>query len=154
MKILVGKQWNNGFLDYYRNKKEYRIQVLAWKNLEKIEDAYYIRPKSLKMALRYLPVVGPYGLFTKAWSRWREQRRNDKYVSCGIGKIIGTGDNSEFKADDIVAFIAPFHPRVVERLTLPQEFIFYIDKNNLPQLPLKEILFYPLVFSQSHLLHP
>jgi predicted dehydrogenase len=144
MKILVGKQWNNGFLDYYRNKKEYRIQVLAWKNLEKIEDAYYIRPKSLKMALRYLPVVGPYGLFTKAWSRWREQRRNDKYVSCGIGKIIGTGDNSEFKADDIVAFIAPFHPRVVERLTLPQEFIFYIDKNNLPQLPLKEILFYPL----------
>jgi predicted dehydrogenase len=144
MKILVGEKWKNGFLDYNRNKKEYRIQVLAWKNLEKIEDAYYIRPKSLKMALRYLPVVGPYGLFTKAWSRWREQRRNDKYVSCGIGKIIETGSNSEFKVNDMVAFIAPFHPPLVERLTLPQELIFNIDKTILPQLPSKEILLYPL----------
>ena len=144
MKILEGKQWKNDFLDYYRSKKEYRIQVLAWKNLEKIEDAYYIRPKSLKMALRYLPVVGFYGLFTKAWSRWREQKRNNKYISCGIGKIIETEDNSEFKINDTVAFIAPFHPPLVERLTLPQDFIFNIDKDILPQLPLKEILFYPL----------
>jgi len=144
MKILVGKKWKNGFLDYYRSKKEYRIQVLAWKNLEKIEDAYYIRPKSLRMALRYLPVVGPYGLFTKAWSRWREQRRNDKYVSCGIGKITETGNNSEFKVNDMVAFIAPFHPPLVERLTLPKELIFNIDKTILPQLLSKEILLYPL----------
>lgn len=144
MKILEGKQWKNDFLDYYRSKKEYRIQVLAWKNLEKIEDAYYIRPKSLKMALRYLPVVGFYGLFTKAWSRWREQKRNNKYISCGIGKIIEIGNESEFKMGDTVAFIAPFHPPLVERLTLPQDFIFNIDKDILPQLPLKEILFYPL----------
>ena len=144
MKILVGKKWQDGFLDYHRNKKEYRIQALAWKNLEKIEGAYYIRPKSLKMALRYLPVVGFYGLFTKAWSRFREQRRNNKYVSCGIGKIIETGENSEFKFNDIVAFIAPFHPPLVERLTLPQELIFNIDKSILPQLPLREILFYSL----------
>jgi len=116
------------FLDYHRIKKEYRIQVLAWKNLEKIEDAYYVRPKSIRMALRYLPVVGPYGLFTKAWSRLREGRRNDKYVSCGIGKIIETGENSEFKTNDLIAFIAPFHPRLVERLTLPQEFIFPLEK--------------------------
>lgn len=144
MKILTGKKWQNGFLDYYCNRKEYRIQVLAWKNLEKIEGPYYIRPKSLKMALRYLPVVGFYGLFTKAWSRFREQRRNDKYVSCGIGKIIETGDNSEFKNNDIIAFIAPSHPHLVERLTLPQEFIFNIDKDILPQLSSKEILLYSL----------
>lgn len=144
MRILVGKKWKNGFLDYHRNKKEYRIQVLALKNLEKIEDAYYVRPKSLKMALRYLPVVGPYGLFTKAWSRLREERRNNKYISCGVGKIIETGDNSEFKLNDIVAFIAPFHPPLVERLTLPKELIFNIDKEILPQLLEKDILFYPL----------
>ena len=140
MKILVNNKWQNGFLDYHQSKKEYRIQVLAWKNLEKIEDAYYIRPKSLKMALRYLPVVGFYGLFTKAWSRFREQRRNEKYVSCGIGKIIETGDNSEFKINETVVFIAPFHPHLVERLTLPQELIFNIDKTILPQLSSKEIL--------------
>ena len=78
------------FLDYYCSKKEYRIQVLAWKNLEKIEGAYYIRPKSLKMALRYLPVVGLRVIY-KAWSDFVNKRRNDKYVSCGIGKIIETG---------------------------------------------------------------
>jgi predicted dehydrogenase len=144
MKILEGKQWKNDFLDYHCNKKEYRIQVLAWKNLEKIEDAYYIRPKSFKMALRYLPVVGFYGLFTKAWSRFREQKRNNKYVSCGIGKIIETGDGSGFKMGDTVAFIAPFHPPLVERLALPQDFIFNIDKDILPQLLLEEILFYSL----------
>jgi len=144
MKILNTTKWQDGFLDYHRIKKEYRIQVLAWKNLEKIEDAYYIRPKSIRMALRYLPVVGPYGLFTKAWSRLREARRNDKYVSCGIGKIIETGENSGFKTNDLIAFIAPFHPRLVERLTLPQEFIFPLEKEMIPQLPKTDILYLPL----------
>ena len=144
MKILSNKKWQDGFLDYHQCPKEYRIQVLAWKNLEKIQDAYYIRPKSLKMALRYLPVVGFYGLFTKAWSRLREQRRNDKYVSCGIGKIIETGNNLEFKKNETIAFIAPFHPQLVESLSLPQELIFNIDKNILPLLSSDEILQYPL----------
>ena len=152
MKIFTGKKWQDGFLDYYRIKKEYRIQVLAWKNLEKIEDAYYVRPKSIRMALRYLPVVGPYGLFTKAWSRLREGRRNDKYVSCGVGKIIETGDNSEFQVGDLVGFLAPFHPRLVERLNLPREFIFPLEKNILPQLSQTDILYLPLEpnKSQSH----
>lgn len=150
MKICTGKKWRDGFLDYHRIKKEYRIQVLAWKNLEKIEDAYYVRPKSIRMALRYLPVVGPYGLFTKAWSRLREGRRNDKYVSCGIGKIIETGENSEFKTNDLIAFIAPFHPRLVERLTLPQEFIFPLEKEIIPQLPQTDILYVSLEANKTN----
>ncbi|MGC8944469.1 MAG: Gfo/Idh/MocA family protein [Minisyncoccia bacterium] len=141
MKILVKNKWQDGFLDYYRIKREYRIQVLAWKNLEKIEDAYYVRPKSLKMVLRYLPVVGFYGLWTKVWSRLREEKRNDKYVSCGIGKIIETGENTEFKVNDIVAFLAPFHPALVERITLPKEFIFNIEQSILPQLSSTKILY-------------
>jgi len=40
MKILTGKKWRGGFLDYHRNKKEYRIQVLAWKNLERLENVF------------------------------------------------------------------------------------------------------------------
>jgi predicted dehydrogenase len=147
MRILTGKKWQNGFLDYYRLPKEYRIQVLAWKNLDKIEDAYYVRPKSFKMLLRYLPVVGFYGLYTKVWSRLREEKRNDKYVSWGIGKIIEVADDKEFKLNDIVAFIAPFHPRLVERLTLPKELIFNLDKDFIAQFlskEIKEILFYPL----------
>jgi predicted dehydrogenase len=144
MRILTKNKWQDGYLDYYRIKKEYRIQVLAWKNLEKIEDAYYVRPKSLKMVLRYLPVVGFYGLWTKVWSRLREEKRNDKYVSCGIGKIIETGDNTGFKINDLVAFIAPFHPRLVERLTLLEELIFKIDKSNTPDLLDDKILFVPL----------
>lgn len=143
MRILTKNKWQDGYLDYYRIKKEYRIQVLAWKNLEKVEDAYYVRPKSLKMVLRYLPVVGFYGLWTKVWSRLREEKRNEKYVSCGIGKIIETGDNNKFKINDLVYFIAPLHPRLVERLTLPEELIFKAD-NNLPDLSNDKILFIPL----------
>lgn len=144
MKILVKNKWLDGYLDYYRIKKEYRIKVLAWKNLEKIEDAYYVRPKSFKMVLRYLPVVGFYGLWTKIWSRLREEKRNDKYVSCGIGIIIESGENTDFKINDIVAFIAPFHPRLVERITLPREFIYKIDSNILSDLKDTEIQYFPL----------
>lgn len=141
MKILVKNKWQDGYLDYYRIKKEYRIKVLAWKNLEKIEDVYYVRPKSLKMVLRYLPVVGFYGLWTKVWSRLREEKRNDKYISCGIGKIIETGENHEFKVGDVVAFIAPLHPQMVERINLPKELIFEIKKELIPNYSEKEILF-------------
>ncbi len=40
MFILTGNKWRGGYLDYHRNKKEYRIQFLAWKNLERLENVY------------------------------------------------------------------------------------------------------------------
>lgn len=128
-------------MDYCRNKNEYRIQVLAWKNLEKLENVYHTRQKSLRLLINYFPVVGPYGLFTKTWSRLREERRNEKYVSCGLGKIIESADNNNFSEGELVGFVAPLHPALVERVVLPKELIFKINKSDIPEIP-KDIILY------------
>lgn len=144
MRILIGKKWRSGFLDYCRNKNEYRIQVLAWKNLEKLENVYHTRQKSLRLLLNYFPVVGFHGLFTKTWSRLREERRNEKYVSCGMGKIIETADNKIFSEGELVSFAAPWHPALAERVVLPKELIFKIDKFDMPGMSTDEILYSPI----------
>ena len=104
MRILAGKKWKGGFLDYFRNKSGYRVRVLAWKNLEKLENVYHTRPKSLRLLLNYFPVVGPVGMFTKTWSRLREDRRNDKYIACGIGKIAEKPEGGNFREGETVGF--------------------------------------------------
>lgn len=149
MRILTGKKWRGGFLDYCRNKNEYRIQVLAWKNLEKLENVYHTRPKSLRLLINYFPVVGPVGLFTKTWSRLREDRRNEKYISCGIGKIIESVSNKNFSEGELVGFMAPWHPALVERVVLPKELIFKIDKFDMLEIPINTILYSPLEKNES-----
>lgn len=128
-------------MDYCRNKNEYRIQVLVWKNLEKLENVYHTRPKSLRLLINYFPVVGFEGLFTKIWSRLREERRNEKYISCGLGKIIESADNQSFPEGELVGFIAPWHPALAERIVLPKEFIFKIDESDIPEIPKDAILY-------------
>ncbi|MDP3725336.1 MAG: Gfo/Idh/MocA family oxidoreductase [Nanoarchaeota archaeon] len=148
MRILTGKKWREGFLDYHKTKLEYRIQVLAWKNLEKLEGVYHTRPKSLRLLINYFPVVGLEGLITKTWSRLREDRRNEKYVSCGVGKIIESADDQTFSVGEIVSFVAPWHPALAERVVLPEELIFKID--TMPELPEDAISYVPLFPSTSH----
>lgn len=56
---LIGGKWREGFLDYYREvPEEYRIQVLAWENLATLRGLYFVRPRSLRVLLRYLKEVG------------------------------------------------------------------------------------------------
>lgn len=141
MRIFTGGKWKSGFLDYCGNKNEYRIQVLAWKNLEKLENVYHTRQKSLRLLINYFPVVGFHGLFTKTWSRLREERRNEKYVSCGIGKIIESADNKIFSEGELVGFVAPWHPALVERVVLPKELIFMIDELDISKMPADAILY-------------
>ncbi|MFA6365063.1 MAG: Gfo/Idh/MocA family oxidoreductase [Candidatus Paceibacterota bacterium] len=150
MRILTGKKWRSGFLDYFRNKSEYRIQVLAWKNLEKLENVYHTRPKSIRLLINYFPVVGFQGLFTKTWSRLREDRRNDKYISCGIGRIIESADERNFKVGEIVRFVAPWHPALAERISLPREMIFTMEKSDMLDMPTDTILYSPLQKTDLH----
>ena len=144
MRIFTGKKWRNGFLDYCRNKNEYRIQVFAWKNLEKLENVYHTRAKSLRLLINYFPVVGFHGLFTKIWSRVREDRRNEKYVSCGFGRIIESANDQIFSKGELVGFVAPLHPALVERIVLPEKLIFKINKLDISETPADKILYFPL----------
>lgn len=91
--------------------------------------------------MNYFPVVGPHGLFTKTWSRLREERRNEKYISCGIGKIIETPSNKVFSEGEIVAFVAPWHPALAERIVLPEDLIFKIDESEIPKTNFDKIFY-------------
>lgn len=132
MKILTHNKWKDGFLDYYQSPEEYRIKVLAWISLEKLENVYHIRPKSLRLLWNYFPVVGPGGMFRKIWSRLREEWRNEKYTSCGIGEVLEEDKSGKFKKGDRVGFMAPLHPALVERITVPEKLIFPLDGINVP----------------------
>ena len=148
MRILVKKKWRSNFVDYHKNQKEYRVKVLGFKNLGKLEDVYHIRPKSLRLLLNYFPVMGFEGTFYKTWSRIREDYRNEKYISCGFGEIIETARDNSFSVGDLVGFLAPWHPALAERITLPEKLIFKINRSDLPQLSANKILYLPL-FSQK-----
>ncbi len=144
MRILTGKKWRGGYLDYHRNRREYRIDVLAWKNLERLENVYHTRAKSIRLLLNYFPVVGPEGLWTKTWSRIREERRNEKCVSCGMGRVIEGAENGKYAAGDIVGFVAPLHPPLVERVVLPEKLVFPIDAGKAPETSEGTILYRPV----------
>ena len=94
--------------------------------------------------MNYLPVVGPVGLFTKTWSRIREDRRNEKYVSCGMGKIIENSSGNRFSKGELVGFMAPLHPALVERVVLPEMLLFKINESDAPETPENTILYTPL----------
>ncbi|MEK7512854.1 MAG: Gfo/Idh/MocA family oxidoreductase [Patescibacteria group bacterium] len=144
MRILTGTKWRDGYLDYHRNKLEYRIQTLAWKNLEKLEGVYHTRAKSFQLLWNYFPVVGLEGLVMKTWSRLREERRNEKYLSCGIGKVIEGPTGSAHAPGAMVGFVAPWHPAAVERIVLPETFIFSLDSSLFSEAPPGTILHLPL----------
>jgi len=144
MKILINKKWRDNFVDYHKGQKEYRVRVLGFKNLERLENVYHTRPKSLRLLLNYFPVMGFEGMFRKVWSRIREDYRNEKYISFGFGEIIEIAHNNNFSIGDLVGFLAPWHPALVERIVLPEVLIFKINKENIPGVPSQKILYSPL----------
>jgi predicted dehydrogenase len=143
MRILTGNKWREGYLDYHRSRREYRIRVLVWKNLEFLENVYHTRAKSIRFLLNYLPVVGPEGLWTKTWSRIREERRNEKYISCGVGQVMEAAEGGEHAVGDVVGFVAPLHPPLVERVVLPGTLVFAMEKGEFPAAPEGKILYHP-----------
>ncbi|MEB2345963.1 MAG: hypothetical protein OZ948_14635 [Deltaproteobacteria bacterium] len=117
MRLLSGDSWNDGYLDYHLTEDSVRIQVASWANLERITGQYFERPKSIQMLLEYLREFGPGSVMRKVRSRLGESLRNEKYLATGIGTVIerrGTGP----AVGTAVAFVAPSHPRCVERIVL------------------------------------
>ncbi len=150
MRIVTGGKWRGGYLDYHRNTAGYRIQVLGFKNLEELKNVYHTRAKSLRLLLNYLPVVGFEGLATKTWSRLREERRNEKYLSCGVGKVLQRPDNGRFREGDCVGFVAPLHPACPERIVLPEELLFALRDSEVPKISEDTILYFPLSSNEQY----
>lgn len=134
MKILVENKWTDGFLDFCPQSNEYTIKVLAWKNLTRSRDLYFVRPKSLRLLWNYLKEIGPREVLKKVVSRSEEKFRNEKFISCGIGRIIKLNDTPTFSQNQLVGFLAPNFPACAERISLPAEFIVELKESNFPFL--------------------
>lgn len=134
MRALLNDRWESGLLDYHRAPDEYRVQVEAWRVLEPLRDLYFQRARSLRTVLAYLGDVGPRATVHKILSRTRESRRNDKYVSCGIGRVIEAPESAPAYAMGArVVFVAPCHPAAVERLALPEVLLATADEITIPE---------------------
>jgi predicted dehydrogenase len=143
VRILVNNKWQDGFLDYYRSPNEYRIEVRAWRDLEKIEGLYFVRPKNLRLIWNYFKEVGLKSLFIKISSRLQEEARNEKYISCGIGIIVESADESKFKNGEVVGFLSTLGV-CSERIVLPENLLFKLDSSDITQLLPDSILYYPV----------
>lgn len=119
MKVLTHAKWTDGYLDYHRRGCEYRVQVIAWRTLGRVEGLYFVRPRSMRLVYNYLREVGGREVLRKVTSRTREGSRNEKYVSCGVGRVLEQGSGKEFSVGHLVVFLAPSHPACAERLVLP-----------------------------------
>jgi predicted dehydrogenase len=141
MRIFIGGKWREGFADYHRRPNEYRIEVLAWRNLERLSGLYFVRPKSPWLVWNYLWDVGPQQTARKIISRFQERLRNEKYVACGIGRLCEIPETSALGRGQTVLFVAPCHPTLPERLVLPKEFLRLIEPGEFEFLS-EECLYY------------
>lgn len=126
--FILGDNWQNGFLDYYRPAGHVRIQVQAWWLAQQIADMYFVRSRDWRVVLNYWREVGARVVLSKIISRSKERLRNQRVIATGLGTVVDADDNCNIKAGQYVVFIAPNHPQCVERIVLPCELIQKADE--------------------------
>lgn len=122
MRALLRDEWTGEFLDYACGPRACRIAVDAWLALAPVDGLYFVRPKDPRMVWNYLRELGPRAVWRKICSRWAERDRNEKFVSCGIGRVLSSPAGGPPVGADVV-FLAPKHPQCVDRLTLPADWL-------------------------------
>jgi predicted dehydrogenase len=119
MYFLSSKQWKDGLLDYAMdNGPSVRISIRAISPIATQEDCYFVRPKSMRMLWEYYKEIGLRNVALKIVSRFTETLRNDKWLSVGIGTVETAKQTDLFQAGDPVLFVAPLHPKSVERIVI------------------------------------
>lgn len=127
MRVLVEEEWRDAALDYFRDARDYRLRVLFWRNIARIEGLYFIRPRDWRILGNYLREIGPKEVVRKVRSRLGERHRNEKLVSCGLGRVLEAPVDGNFAVSTLVGFIAPNHPRCLERVVLPEDLLAPAD---------------------------
>lgn len=127
MKVLTNGEWWDGFLDYHRGPEDYRIKVLACLTVATVEELYFVRSRSARLVWNYLQEIGFRDVWRKIVSRRDERLRNEKFLSVGVGSVQESGTSSKLCEGDRVVFIAPAHPKCVERLVLAADLVRSID---------------------------
>ena len=124
---IFGNKWNNGYLDYHCGEGQTRIQTAAWLVIEPVTEMYFERPRSIRLILEYIREIGLKSTIRKVRSRMSESLRNERFFSIGLGHVT-EGSTGPWPEGTAVAFIAPSHPRCVERISLPSTLIRPLDE--------------------------
>jgi predicted dehydrogenase len=143
MRVLLGDEWEDGFLDEHRPPRAYRVQVLAWRNLERLDDLYFVRRGSWRILANYLRELGPVEVARKVASRRSERHRNRKFVSVGLGRVLEGPDGEGVEAGRVVAFLAPCHPACMERVVLPAALVREAEPERVAETEPGRILYLP-----------
>ena len=120
LRILLGNSWAGGYLDEHRPSGALRIRVLGLATCAPLEDLYFVRKRSVRRVWGHFREVGPLWLGRKIVSRFSEFRRNEKFVSVGIGLVIESDDLLKTSRESPVLFVAPCSPRAMERIVVPE----------------------------------
>jgi predicted dehydrogenase len=132
MRFLLDDRWVSGLPDTFRLPGECAVEVLTLHNLERLEGLYFIRPRDPRMVWNYAREIGVRATLRKVLSRTRERFRNEKYLSCGFGRIVVRAENGSLKTGQRVVFIAPIGPACAERLMLPEALLLPIESRSIP----------------------
>ncbi|MCP5058705.1 MAG: Gfo/Idh/MocA family oxidoreductase [bacterium] len=123
MRCLLGNQWTDTTLDYYRSPGSYRIQVWKFANLDQLSGIYFVPERDLRLLWNYVREVGAVGVWRKVASRLQERNRNEKFLSLGVGEIVECPRETQFEPGTRVVFVAPGFPACIERVALPEAFL-------------------------------
>lgn len=123
MRCLLGERWQDGILDPHRGAAEVRIQVLAWLRLERLDDLYFQRPRSLRLVWNYAREIGVRATLTKIASRHEERFRNDCYLAAGLGRVLDAPADAGLAPGAMVEFVAPRHPAAAERVVVARPLV-------------------------------
>jgi len=144
MRILVGTDWRDDFLDPFLGLDMVRIRVAVWKNLEKIDGLYFVRDKSFQLLWNYCKEIGLRQALIKVISRLRERLRNDKYVSCGLGFVLQSHPETCLSVGQAVVFIAPNHAQCLERVVLVRHLVAPCCAGQWPPVSVDTLAYFPL----------
>lgn len=141
MHILINGVWKDRYLDQALLENTVRIKSLAWFNIEKINELYFIPSKSWRLIFNYVREIGVKAVFRKIISRLQESARNEKYLSFGVGIVIET-KSKLFNKNDAVIFSALCHPQCMERIVLVESLVDHCEDPWIDEmLDSREVLF-------------
>ena len=119
MRALVGDTWIPGLLDPCREAGEILVDVSAWVALRPVDGLYFSADRDWRRVLRYVREFGLRRVLDKIRSRRAESGRNEKFLCVGEGIVREADEGSPLRVGDAVRFVAPAHPRSVDRACLP-----------------------------------
>jgi predicted dehydrogenase len=124
--LILRNRWSDTHADYaWETNQQLRIAVQVWIPVTTVADQYITYAKDWRIVWNYLRELGPRTVLHKLMSRFRERRRNEKYLALGLGQAVETGGNkAEQRSGDWVVFLACNHPRCVDRLVVDRRLVY------------------------------